>query len=296
MSAIARDNESLFLHRINVFGDPARNQPYGYAYGRGGHGFLFLNNDHFASRRIELSLDSSIGLDAATGTTLRVVSHFPEETSLRRPDNEPFKFGDTLDLWLRPFEVLMLEIDGGARDKNLPVRSISYQQAASLGVPLPLQTAPHDARLDIQFADAAAFRAKGLKPATQSLAATLPSFGDDPAILAVVVRLRRGDDEWRYVPAVEQIVQPILRIDGENAQMVPVPDGRQYGNTQSFGCSWVVYKIRLPKRWSGKPLQLAVHDWLPAGVEAKTEAWVVKHWWEDESRPVADGYYTYDVP
>jgi hypothetical protein len=32
---------------------------------------------------------------------------------------------------------------------------------------------------------------------------------------------------------------------------------------------------------------------LPAGVEAKTEAWVVKHWWKDETRPVADGYYSY---
>jgi hypothetical protein len=77
--------------------------------------------------------------------------------------------------------------------------------------------------------------------------------------------------------------------------MVPVPDGRQYGNTQSFGSSWVVYKVRLPKRWSGKPLQLAVHSWLPDGVQAKTEAWVIKQWWQNETRPSADGYYT-DAP
>ena len=301
MTAIAHQNESLFLPRINILGDPALNQPSGYAYGDGDfgqhpHSFLFLNNDHFASRRIQLTLDSSIGMNMPKNPVLTVVSHFPEQTRLRRPDGKPFKYGDTLDLWLRPFEVLMLEVSADTKEGTLPLRSVSDQEAARLGVPLPLRTAPSDKNLDMRFADAAAFAAKNLKPGTQSFDAVLPALGDDPSILAVVIRLRRGDAEWKYIPTVEEIVQPILRIDGENVQMVPVPDARQFGNTQSFGCSWVVYKFRVPKRWSGKPLQLAVHAWLPDGVQAKTEAWVVKRWWQDETRPVADGYYTYDIP
>jgi hypothetical protein len=298
MGEIAHKNESLFRHRINILGDPALNQPYGYAYGdkQRPHSFLFLNNDHFASRRIQLTLDSSVGLDAPKNSALQIVSRFPEQTRLLRPDDARFKFGDTLDLWLRPFEVLMLEVSADAKDGTLPLRSISDQEAARLGVPLPLHKASPDKNLDMRFADAAAFAAKSLKPGTQSFDAVLPALGDDPSILAVVVRLRKGDAEWKYTPTVEEIVQPILRIDGENVQMVPVPDARQFGNTQSFGCSWVVYKFRLPKRWSGKPLQLAVHAWLPDGVRAKTEAWVVKRWWQDETRPVADGYYTYDIP
>ncbi len=295
MSALARQNESLFLHRANILGDPALNQPYGYACGRGQHAFLFMNNAHFASRRVQLPLDSSLGLDTPAGSALHIVSLFPEQNRLRRPDGAQFKTGDTLDLWLRPFEVLMLEVRAGAKDESLPLRSISDRAAINLGISLPLRTVPPDKALDARFADAATFAAKQLKPGSQSFDAALPALGDDPSILAVVIRLRRGDAEWRHAPTVGQIVQPILRIDDENVQMVPVPDGRQYGNTQSFGCSWVVYKARLPNRWSGKPFQLAVHAWLPDGVQAKTEAWVLKRWWQDETRPSADGYYT-DAP
>jgi len=188
--------------------------------------------------------------------------------------------------------VLMVEVGGDASEPSLPLRSISDQAAANMGVHVPLAKASADSRLNIQFADAATFAAKGFKPNDQSFTAALPAFGNDPSVLAVAVRLRRGDDEWKYAPTVEQIVQPILRIDGENVQMIPVPDGRQFGNTQSFGCSWVVFKTRLPRRWSGKSFELSVHSWLPPGVEARTEAWVVRQWWQNETRPVADGYYT----
>ena len=53
-----------------------------------------------------------------------------------------------------------------------------------------------------------------------------------------------------------------------------------------------MYKVRLGKEWSGKPLRVAVHAYLPDGVEAKTEAWVVKRWWREDARPMANGYFT----
>ena len=293
MSTLARQNEPLFRSRHNILGDPSLNQPYGYAYGKGQHALIFLNNVHFDSRHVQMTLDSSLGLTGPAGSALDVVSLFPETNRLNRPDGAPFKTGDTLDVWLRPFEVLMLEVSPHrGRDKSFPLRAISDHQAARFDLPLPLRRTSPDKALDVRFADATTFAAKNLKPSTQSFEAVLPDLGNDPHIMAVVIRLRQGDAEWRYAPTVEQIVQPILRIDDENVQMVPVPDGRQYGNTQSFGCSWVVYKFRLPNRWSGKPLQLAVHAWLPEGVQAKTEAWVLKQWWQNETRPSADGYYT----
>src|ERR1017187_9758277 len=48
MSAVARQNESLFQRRRNILGDPFRNEVYGYAHGQGAHGFLFL---HHAARQ-----------------------------------------------------------------------------------------------------------------------------------------------------------------------------------------------------------------------------------------------------
>ncbi len=296
MNALAQQNESLFLRRRNILGDPFRNEVYGYAHGQGARGFFFLNNAHFAARRAELRLDATVGLEAKPGTPLHVISHFPERTRLLRPDGARFKVGDTLGVWLRPFEVLMLEVTPAGKGVSaLPVRSISSQQAAELGAALAMRPTPLDARLDVRFADAGQFERQGYKKKVYAFESTLPSLEADPHILSVAIRLRRGDAEWRYSPAVVQIVQALARIGDQNVQLIPVPDGRQFGNTQKAGCSWVVYKVRLNPQWSHKPLKLAVHAYLPEGVEAQVEVWVVKRWWEENTRPASDGYYT-DAP
>jgi hypothetical protein len=296
ISTLAKQNDSLFLHRRKILGDPFHNEVYGYAHCQGARGFLFLNNAHFLARRAEVCLDGSIGLEAKPGTALQVVSHFPERARLLRPDGARFKAGDTLGVWLRPFEVLMLEVTPTAKDAAaLPLRSVSREQAAALGTALALKPATLEGHMDARFADASSFAGQGLKKKTYAFESTLPSLTGDQPILAVAVRLRKGDAEWRHAPTVVQIVQVLARIGDQDVQLVPVPDGRQFGNTQSYGSSWVLYKVRLNPQWSGKPLKLAVHACLPDGVEARTEAWEVQRWWQDETRPAGDGYYN-DAP
>jgi hypothetical protein len=304
ISKLAKRNESLMLNRRTILGDPWRNDVYGYAYGDGSHALLFANNVYFGSRKATLTLDASIGLAAKPGTRLSVRSHFPDETRLFRPDGGDYRIGDTLDVWLRPFESLMLEVtpqsEADSATAGLPTRSITTDKALDLGTKLPLKPTPLHERMDIRFADAGKFEGQGLKKKVVAAETTLPTFDleDGRPILAVVVRLRQGDKEWRYQPnPVVEIAQVVARLgDGtadENVQMIPVPDSRQNGNTQGIeGSSWVVYKVRLGKEWSGKPLKLAVHAYLPDGVEAKTEAWVVKRWWREDARPMANGYFT----
>ncbi|MEO6436216.1 MAG: hypothetical protein ABIP55_10730, partial [Tepidisphaeraceae bacterium] len=295
ITSLAKEHEALLLHRKNILGDPFRNEVYGYAYGESAHGLLFLNNDHFASRRAELRLDSSIGLEAKPGTPLHVVSHFPDQTRLLRPDGRNFNAGDALEVRLRPFEFLMLEVTPEAQGTgDLPVRSISKQQAADLGASLALKPKPLDARMDIRFADAARFEGQGFKKRTLAFETTLPSLEGDQPILAVTIRLRQGGAEWKYKPTVVQIVQALARVNDQNVQLIPVPDSRQFGNTQAAGCSWLTYKVRLSKAWSNQPLKIAVHSYLPDGVEAQIESWVVKRWWQEDARPVSNGYFADD--
>jgi hypothetical protein len=297
LTSLARKNESLFLHRRNILGDPARNEVYGYAHCQGTHGFLFLNNAHFAARKAELRLDQSLGLDAKPGAPLRVVSHFPEATRLLRPDQANYKAGDALEIWLRPFETLMLEVTPAAKSRSaLPTRAVTQEPATALGGRLALHAAPSDERLEVRFADAARLeREKKLTKKTYGFETTLPSLAGEPPTLAVVVRLRKGSAEWRYSPVVTEIAQARVRIGDQDLQLIPVPDGRQFGNTQNAGCSWVVFKTRLSPLWTGQRVKLAVHACLPEGVEAQVEAWVVKRWWEDNPRPMSDGYYN-DAP
>jgi hypothetical protein len=235
-----------------------------------------------------------------------------------------------LQLSLRPFEVLMLEIKSGSlADRSLPVRvagrvaprapsNPSPVQVAErmaprapsdslparvrrvtpcapsddLGISLPLKTTTLDPRMDIRFADAAHFEAQKFKKKTYAFETQLPSLDGPQPMLAVAIRLKKDNAEWRYKPTVVQIVQAYARVADENVQMIPVPDSRQYGNTQADGCSWVLYKVRLSRQWSGKPLKLAVHAYLPDGVEPEIESWVIKRWWQEDSRPQSDGYYT----
>ena len=292
MNALAKQNTALFMHRRNILGDPWKNEVYGYANAQGSRGFLFINNVHFASRPAELHLGPALGLDAAPGTPVEIVSHFPDRKRIAPAGGGNFKIGDVAKVWLRPFEVLMLEVapPAGATN-NLPNRNLSANAAANSGVSLALEHQPPADWMDARFVNAARFEQKGLKKKLQTWTTELPSLDGGPHILAIPVNLKEAGAEWRHAPTVVEIVQVVARIGEQRIQMIPVPDARQFGNTQNAGCSWVVYKFRLNPRWSGKQLQFAVAAYLPEGVEAVAESWVVQQWWEEPTRPQGDGYY-----
>jgi hypothetical protein len=160
-----------------------------------------------------------------------------------------------------------------------------------MGVSLALTPQPLADWMEIRFADAERFEKLGHKRKASGWGSKLPSLDGDQPILAIAVRLREGNTEWLSSPTVVEIVQVVTRIGNQKIQLIPVPDARQYGNTQKAGCSWVVYKVRLNRQWSGEILQFAVHSFLPEGVESQVEAWVVPQWWEESPGPRGDGYY-----
>lgn len=294
MERLAHDNAALFADRRLVGGDPFRNDVYGYAHGKGARSFVFVNNVHFTSRKITMRLDESLGLAVRGGATLAVRSHFPEDTQLVRPDGDAYRTGDALEIWLRPFEVLMLEIAPPSRiAAALPRRELDDTAAAQLGRALALTPTSPDPRLALRFADAAKFEEKKFVAKLYTLEGTLPELAEGTPIVSFVIRLRKGDAEWKYAPTVVQIVQAIAQVGDRKLHMIPMPDGRQHGNTQSFGCSWLVYRSRIDPALSGAPVKVAIHAWLPEDVEARVESWVVQRWWTESARPTADGYYTY---
>jgi hypothetical protein len=289
---LAKEHEQAFLKRRTILGDPWQNEVYGYAHFGGDSGFLFLSNASFVSRPAELRLDESIGLEAEPGTALSLVAHFPERQRVLDQAGSPLQAGDALKLWLRPFEVLMVEVKPAEAESALPARPVSEAAAADLGAELSLQAAAADPGLEIRFAEEERFRERGYERRADTFEATLPSLQGPQPFLAVAVQLTEGQADWHYSPFVAEIVQVRAAAGGRKLQLMPVPDARQYGNTQHAGCSWVVYKVRLNGEWSGETVRLSVAALLPAGVEARTRAWVVKRWWQESTRPAADGYYS----
>ena len=291
MISLVKKNEFVLLKPRHRLGDPWRNDVYGYSYFDGAHGFIFINNVHFGSRKLELRLGPDTGLDAAPGTPVQIVSLFPERKQLIPVGGVTFKVGESAEVWVRPFEVLMLEVVPAATLFGFPPRQLFAEQAAGLGISLPLQSAPLANWMDIRLADAARFEGQGYQRKPAAWTTSLPPLEGEQHLLAVVVRLREDDAEWLYSPAVVEIVQAIARIGEQKIPLIPVPDARQFGNTQKAGCSWVVYKARLNSRWSGQRLQFAVLAYLPEAVKPHVEAWVVRQWWEESARPLGDGYY-----
>lgn len=291
--ALARDNEAILLKPRRTFGDAWKNEVYGYTFFDGTRGFIFCNNTHFTSRKLRLPLDAKLGLSASSAAPLQAITHFPERAELEQENGSPIRSGDALELWMRPFETLLLEIgpEKGQKEKGLLRRRISASEAAQHGTTLTLTNTEPQPWMDLKFADAARFEKASMRPAKQCFSSRLPALSSERSILAIHIKLTKNGEEYRYLPVVVEIAQIRCRVGGRNIQLVPIPDARRYGNTQSAGCSWVLYKVPLTARHSEKPLEFAVHTYLPPGVEAHVEAWLTKQWWKENSRPEADGYY-----
>lgn len=287
--ALVKKNERVFLRNRRSFGDSLVNDPYGYAFFDGSRGFVIAHNAHFAARKLRLPLGPELSVTAPTGTPLAAISHFPERTRVRPAGGGEFQAGRIAEVWMRPFETLMLEL---APENSLPAGIAERQfKPSELGVALQLDAAGDAPWMQLEFADNARLQASGKTRSVARYRTRLPAFASGRGIIAIPIRLRRGEREFRYAPVVAEIVQLKASVDGREVQMIPVPEARQFGNTQSAGCSWVVYKLPVSERASGKQVEFAVHTYLPAGVTAQVESWFVRQWWQNRTRPQADGYY-----
>jgi hypothetical protein len=295
MQSLVRRNAAILLAKRRSFGDPWKNEVYGWAYLKGKSGLIFINNIDFISRKAQI-FGPILGPDAEPGAELDIVSHFPDHRRITKANGLPYRTGDQFELWLRPFEVLMLEVRPALSSfEPVPSRQIGDSEAAQLGIPLRLEPAPLAPWANIEFAEEDRFRMEGKTKRASSFTTELPSLEGAQPILAIAVRLRKNGQEWRYSPVVAEVVQVVARIGTEQLVLIPVPDGRQYGNTQKAGCSWVVYKARIKREWSRQKLEIAVHSYLPEAVEAIVDAWIVKEWWSESRRPSPDGFYA-DAP
>jgi hypothetical protein len=290
---LAKQNVDLFHKRHTILGDPWNNEVYGYSYFVGDHGFIFMNNVHFESRPARLSLDKTIGLDSDNVGNLRIVSHFPDRAELQMDGQSNFKGGQTIETWLRPFEVAMWEVsqEGRITEGERPslVRNLASPKAGVESHHLEMQTEPLASWMEISFGEPesmfrstkrrptlAEFETMGYRKRVLAYRTKLAEF-TKPQMLAFVLRLRKDGKWWRYQQPADLLQakamigdQPIIRFD-------TVPNFRQTENNE--WCPWLVFRIRTNPAWSGKDAVLAISAYLPPEVEIQCEGWVVPQWW-----------------
>ena len=288
LQELARKNAGILLKRNKVLGDPWKNEPYGYAYFHGGHGFLFMNNLHFDARLVALQLGEKIGLRVSAGTKLRLLERFPEQRELLNNRQAVFEVGDTVEAWLRPFEAAMWEIVPesageavGWAARDIGVRLGSYRLDLQLDMVAPeaeiVFGEPQEVvRASFRRRPVDELRRAGYRKQVMVRRTVFPPLGDAGHVLGIVLRLRKNGQWWRYEQLAD-LIQIKARVGGQPTGFEAVPNVRQTEEGQ--WCPWLVFKTRTSSNWSGQELWFAINAYLPRQVECELEAWVVPEWW-----------------
>jgi hypothetical protein len=157
----ARHNASTLARTEMILGDPYRREPYGYAHFVGQRGVLAVRNPFIQPQHVRVKLDASAGWtasEAGTGTYVaRVV--YPYRETLQ----QTLRFGDTLELDLQAYEMLLLHVEPAdpaalalpgirCREVNRSARQATWElyalPGAKLRVPVTGLPAPEKITLD----------------------------------------------------------------------------------------------------------------------------------------------------
>jgi len=292
----AKQHQAILQRPQHVFGDPWKNNSYGYAYAQGSHGLFFMNNVDFEARRISLRLDESLGLKAPDGIKVRLIGQFPDHVELVRKDGLPWAIGQTLDFWLRPFEVAIWEIlpegSPAIHPASLGRRTLSYPEPDVQSCQLGLESEPVDEGMGVHFAEPdphfrsamnrptlEEFRQLGYQKRIVALRTKVPDLGGRPHVLALVLRLRKEEKWWRQRQPAD-LIQASAKVGDQVLHLEAVPSFRQTGNNQ--WAPWLVFKIRTSPGWSGKDFHVAFTAYLPPDVTYNLDGWVVPEWWMEK--------------
>jgi hypothetical protein len=283
IQGLVRKHESVFLGRRYTVGDAWHDQVYGYCYFEGPHGFVFLNNVSFDSRKAKLLLGEPIGLNVDNGKPFEMHLHHPSQAVLTRNGSARFAFGEEVEIQLRPFEVAMIELtEEGSLGGTFPGRELS-ETSPRYSYSIPIKEISGGLNMEMHFADADLLERKGFGKRYKAFEAALPMYPDGRHYVAVVNTFSRRGRRWRQ-SRMSELVQSIGEVDGTVMEFTATPDFRQISNNQWN--PWIVFSAPLPASFTGRSLRFGVSAYLPSDVEVNTALWVVKEWWPPRMRPL----------
>ncbi|MCC7353005.1 MAG: hypothetical protein IT330_04545 [Anaerolineae bacterium] len=264
--AFLQENWRLYLHTRPILGDPWQAEVYGYAAGDGAHTVITISNPGFSAARLVLRLDGSVGLQP-TDRGFLVRQRYPTRGLLAPPGGERFAFGDTIELSLRPFGVVILEAGSGLdtsgwRSWNAPqvaesVRlTVEARDVAPDAVSLPIPQTSHS---DISNYSLRAMAGVIPLPVTRAARS-----------LAFVVRLAKDGAHW-YHKEINDLIR--FHAWSGDEELIPkkVPGHWGYNGP---GSPWLLFALQVEPAHSGQPIRFESVALLPGEVTWQTEAWL----------------------
>lgn len=130
--SLAREREDCFRNSRPILASAWQERPYGYSCTHEGRGFVVINNCTWDDTLIGLQLSEEWGLSSETDYCL--YRHYPRPAELVRGDGAPFRL--EAQLWMRPFEVVLLEVvpageePAGRRELSTELSAVQFAESS----------------------------------------------------------------------------------------------------------------------------------------------------------------------
>jgi hypothetical protein len=258
-------NGSLYSHTKPILGDPWKTEAYGYAAGDGSHTVVTIHNPSFETATADLKLDESTGLQSAD-SPLSVRLLYPEKAAV----SGTYSKGDTLQVPLRAFEVMILEIAPGLDTRGWAVRK-DRDPVESIRVSVDWES-PSRPAVSPPSTERTSTGGYELQHRTGRL--DLPAEGEQNA-LAVVLRLSKSGEHW-YHKEICNLGNLSAKIEG---QELPYRKAPQHYTRNGPGSPWLLFDLPVSVAARGKALDLELAVLLPKDVEWQVESWLYARWW-----------------
>ena len=272
-------NYRVLLHTKPILGDPWKAEPYGYAGGDGAHALVTVNNPGFKVSRVSLTLDERIGLSPSNRGFL-VRQRYRRRGILHDSNQDRLAYGDRLDLDLRPFEVIVLEIGSELSTVGWKVLNPNRViDSSSLRIEAQ-EVAPEAISASVDLPPEALRLLEGVPTRAIAGELSLPAI-DEQRALALALRMTKGGFDWHHREP-HNVTDLRAIVEDEVLPYTTIP--RHYMR-MGRGSPWLLFRLPVGPRHSEKTVRLELAGILPEEVDLQLEAWLYDEWWlGDEGR------------
>ena len=247
--ALLKAQPKCFGNPLPVLGDPRNDEPYGYCCTDGHRAFLALNNATWEDRVVALQLNPAWGLPA--GQRWDLYRWYPHAARLAA-DIEGL--GSTVEMAMRPFEVVLLE---AVAHGEAPSLALKFQEQ-----PVPLRFAEPSQPVHLTMTES------GASPALWAVSGEIQASADG-GMLAVVVELTQEDGHPCALHNLGSFFTAEATVAGSPASVQPAV------GLEGYPSSWQTWRLDAPAAASGAQFNLSVACRLAADMRLSFRAYFI---------------------
>ncbi len=258
LARILKAYPDCFLNSRLIIGDPWKGEPYGYACSDGERAFLVVNNPAFTDRRVEIKLDQSIGL--AQRGEMDIYRHVPKPARMKTKKRS-WHLGDTLSWYLRPNEVVFLEI---APVSKGPALGGTLGGTAWEGAQLS-----EDPYTPAAIEIALMFERKSDKIHVRGEIPPFPT-----GALLVLTSTATKDEKHFPISGVQFSAKGKVGDESIGVGSLGFGELSDINNNYGAGC-WAVWKIPVPSDGASRKIDLIISESVPADLKVEHKAYIL---------------------